>query len=66
MWETIAGVAFILLGVWQFYISYRVRNTVTRRTNENAAFFSPFALGYSFFIGLVFAGMGVALLFGVF
>lgn len=66
MWESIAGVVLILLGVGQVYLSYRFRRTLMRRTDENAAFFSPFALGYSFFIGLVFVGMGIALLAGFF
>lgn len=66
MWENIAGIALILLGAWQVYLSFRFRHTLTRRTDPNAATFSPFGLAYSFFIGLVFAGMGVALLLGAF
>lgn len=66
MWERLFGVLFILLGVWQVYASKRYGHQVTKHGDTATSPFSLLALGNSFYLGVIFAGMGVALLLGAF
>lgn len=63
MWERIVGVLFVLLGIWQMYVSKRYGHQVTHHGNAATSSFSLLALADSFYLGVMFVGIGIATFF---
>ncbi|MFD1392491.1 hypothetical protein ACFQ3L_02665 [Lacticaseibacillus jixianensis] len=63
MWERVVGVLFLLLGVWQMVVSKRYGHHVTKHGDAATSPFSLLALADSFYIGIMFVGLGIATFF---
>ncbi|MDF7638325.1 immunity protein [Lactobacillus sp. ESL0791] len=61
MWETIAGIVAMLLGIWEFYATYKAFKGLQKHgTNSN---FILVALWSGLFLGFIFFMGGITLIF---
>ncbi|WP_119317118.1 hypothetical protein [Companilactobacillus formosensis] len=61
--ESIFGVLFILIGIWQLFISIKYLNVLKKVGNKTTSGFSPLAIYFSLFIGVVFLVIGISAVF---